>query len=70
MLCKPKILFLREQLLHILGVQPPPVFYIGGSDTLPPPLAREAEDRAVAALEQGDDQARKLLIEHYLRLVV
>ena len=37
MLCKPQIFFLRRQLLQILGIEPPPVFYIGGSDTLPPP---------------------------------
>lgn len=39
MLCKPQILFLREQLLRILGIRPPSVFYIGGSDTLPLPWA-------------------------------
>ena len=70
MLCKPQIFFLRDQLLRILGIRPPSVFYIGGSDTLPPPLEREAEDAAVAALETGDEQARKQLIEHNLRLVV
>ena len=40
MLCKPQILFLREHILSILGIAPPPVFYIGGSDTLPPPLEK------------------------------
>jgi len=70
MLCKPQIVFLREQLLHILGIRPPSVFYIGGSDTLPPPLEKTEEDRAVEALESGDDKARRLLIEHNLRLVV
>ena len=70
MLCKPQIVFLREQLLRILGIRPPSVFYIGGSDTLPPPLGKEEEDEAVAALEAGGEAARKLLIEHNLRLVV
>ncbi len=70
MLCKPQIFFLRKQLLSILGVKPPAVFYIGGSDTLPPPLSREEEDRAILALEAGDDAARRRLIEHNLRLVV
>ncbi len=46
------------------------MYYIGGSDTLPPPLSREAEETAIAGLERGDDDARKLLIEHNLRLVV
>lgn len=70
MLCKPQIVFIRDQILNILGIQPPPVFYIGGSDTLPPPLEKGAEEAAIAALRQGDDAARQLLIEHNLRLVV
>ena len=61
---------LRERILQIFGVQPPPVYYIGGSDTLPPPLDRGAEEAAIAALAQGDEAARKCLIEHNLRLVV
>jgi len=70
MLCKPQIVFIRDQILNILGIQPPPVFYIGGSDTLPPPLEKESEEAAIKALRQGDDAARQLLIEHNLRLVV
>ena len=70
MLCKPQILFLRERLLSILGLEPPSVFYIGGSDTLPPPLEKAEEDECVARLESGDDAARRELIEHNLRLVV
>ena len=70
MLCKPQIAFLRENILSILGIEPPPLFYIGGSDVLPPPLPKEEEAAALAALEQGDEGARALLIEHNLRLVV
>ena len=70
MLCKPQILFLRERIFSILGLEAPPVFYIGGSDTLPPPLPKEQEEKALAALDEGDEQARSLLIEHNLRLVV
>ncbi len=70
MLCKPQIVFLREQLLNILGLTPPSVFYIGGSDTLPPPLERSEEEKAVAGAESGDAEAKKRLIEHNLRLVV
>ena len=70
MLCKPQIVFIRDQSLNILGIQPPPVFDIGGSDTLPPPLEKDAEEAAIAALCQGDEAARQLLIEHNLRLVV
>ena len=70
MLCKPQIAFLRESILSILGIEPPSVFYIGGSDVLPPPLGREEESAALAALEQADETARRTLIEHNLRLVV
>ena len=69
MLAKPQIFFLRERILSILGIEPPPVFYIGGSETLPPPLEREEEATAIEALEAGDDAGRTL-IEHNLRLVV
>ena len=61
MLCKPQIVLLREQLLSILGLAPPPVFYIGGSDTLPPPLEREDEETAIRALDVGDDAIEDLI---------
>ena len=52
-----------------LGVLPAEgVHYIGGSDTLPPPLTREREAELLARLEEDD--VRKELIEHNLRLVV
>ena len=70
MLCKPNQLSFRERILQLLGLQPPPVYYIGGSDILPPPLSREAEQDAILALERGEAAARSLLIEHNLRLVV
>ena len=46
------------------------LFYIGGSDTLPPPLSAEEEQQAVRAFMGGSKKARDLLIEHTLRLVV
>lgn len=46
------------------------LYYIGGSDFLPPPLKGEAERSALVALEQGDESARQCLVEHNLRLVV
>lgn len=49
---------------------PPSVHYIGGSDTLPAPLARDDEAAAIAGLVNGDEAAKTLLIEHNLRLVV
>ena len=49
---------------------PPPVLYIGGSDTLPPPLEKNEEETAIAAMDSGDERAKQLLIERNLRLVV
>ncbi len=46
------------------------VYYIGGSDVLPPPLKGQDEVSALEALENGDEQAKQKLIEHNLRLVV
>ena len=46
------------------------LYYIGGSETLPPPLKGEEEKAALAALERGDEGAKQTLVEHNLRLVV
>ena len=62
-----KLLLLQLQ----LRLQPSDrIFYIGGSDVLPPPLDKDEENAAIAALMQGDHEARQALIEHNLRLVV
>ena len=45
------------------------IFYIGGSDSLPPPLSREVEAEMLARLDEGDFEVRQILIEHNLRLV-
>ena len=46
------------------------IYYIGGSDVLPPPLKGVEEQLALEELEQGSEQAKQRLIEHNLRLVV
>ena len=46
------------------------LFYIGGSDILPAPLDKAEEEKAIIAMENGDESAKKLLTEHNLRLVV
>lgn len=51
-------------------VLPDEIYYIGGSDVLPPPLSKTDEEIAIAGLDAGDEQAKRLLIEHNLRLVV
>ncbi|MBQ7344920.1 MAG: RNA polymerase sporulation sigma factor SigE [Oscillospiraceae bacterium] len=57
--------------LQWLGILPRgEIYYIGGSDVLPAPLKGQDELDALIALEQGDEGAKQLLIEHNLRLVV
>lgn len=59
---------LRRFLIWAGLMQPEGVHYIGGSDTLPPPLTKERESELLKRIE--DEDARKELIEHNLRLVV
>ena len=56
--------------LRLLLARSPRLFYIGGSDTLPPPLEKDEEEAAINAFANGDHAARQTLIEHNLRLVV
>ncbi len=56
-------------LRKLFGSTPSDVHYIGGSDTLPPPLSQKEEQEAILNLNT-DDNARSKLIEHNLRLVV
>ena len=46
------------------------VFYLGSTDMLPPPLSKEEEIMYVEKSMNGDEEARNVLIEHNLRLVV
>ncbi|NEZ45989.1 RNA polymerase sporulation sigma factor SigE [Clostridium niameyense] len=46
------------------------LYYIGGSDALPPPLSKEEEENLVTRLIEGDENVRSILIERNLRLVV
>ena len=60
-----------RKLLQMLGVlQPDPVFYIGGSDVLPQPLAPAQEQALLRELAAGSESAKQTLIERNLRLVV
>ena len=62
--------WLMQFLVRIGLAQKEGVFYIGGSDILPAPLKGVKEQEALTALEEGDENAKQLLIEHNLRLVV
>lgn len=58
-----------QRLLVKLGYHPS-LYYIGGTDVLPSPLKGAEEQDALAAMEEGDETAKTLLIERNLRLVV
>lgn len=60
-----------QRMLARLGLKlPGKIMYIGGSDTLPPPLSRDEEADLIARLEEGDEVVKSQLIERNLRLVV
>jgi len=63
-----RILYLR--FLFAIGLKSEGLYYIGGSDALPPPLSREEEEYLLAELPKGDPAVRAVLIERNLRLVV
>ncbi|CAG9619794.1 RNA polymerase sporulation sigma factor SigE [Sutcliffiella rhizosphaerae] len=67
---KIKITYLWYKLLIKLGIKTDEVFYIGGSEALPPPLSKEEEAHLLVKLPKGDQAARSILIERNLRLVV
>ena len=62
--------FFHELMLRFGLITPGKIMYIGGSDTLPPPLKREEESDLLDRMQQGDDTVRQILIERNLRLVV
>lgn len=46
------------------------VFFVGATDKLPPPLSKDDELKYLIKAKSGDEEARNILIEHNLRLVV
>ena len=66
LLMKLRIAWMR--LLIKLGIRKG-VFYIGGAETLPPPLSAEEEAEIIAKLDDNGEY-RRILVERNLRLVV
>ena len=60
------------QFLKKLGVSGDSVYYLGSSETLPPPLSDSEEEYMLDKLRDEEDveEVKQLLIEHNLRLVV
>lgn len=46
------------------------LYYINGSENLPPPLSKEEEEAVIERISNGDREAKDELIVHNLRLVV
>ena len=59
-----KIRLIKSILMRKRGI-----YYINGPDVLPPPLTKEEEARVISSLD-FDENARNVLVEHNLRLVV
>ena len=70
MFTKADIMALAVRFMTKFKLLPKTLYYIHGPETLPPPLTREQESEVFAGLEQGDPEAKRILITHNLRLVV
>ena len=57
-------------IVQYLGVGEEEIYYIGGTEKLPPPLGKKEEIELLKRLMQKDEEARKRLVEKNLRLVV
>ena len=67
----------KEKIFKILGryfyrerYEKFPIFYIKGSQTLPPPLEVAEEEKLLQKLMLDDKEAKQILVERNLRLVV
>ena len=68
---------IKEKFVKILGkcffwekLDKLPIFYIKGNQTLPPPLNLVEEEKLLKKLMLDDQDAKKILVERNLRLVV
>ena len=67
---KSKILRIFRKYFEREQVEKFPIFYIKGNQTLPPPLDIEEEEKLIRRLKIDDEDAKKVLVERNLRLVV
>ncbi len=59
-----------RKLIEYLKAKYNDCFFVGATDILPPPLDKDKELELLIKCQQGDMEARNILIEHNLRLVV
>lgn len=67
---KTKVNVVYAKYLGKEDIEELPIYYIAGSQTLPPPLDVNEEEEALKRLSNGDNEVKKLLVERNLRLVV
>lgn len=63
-------IYVKYMNMNVDEIEEIPIYYIGGSQTLPPPLTPEEEEDILNKLSKGDESVRKTLVERNLRLVV
>ena len=56
--------WLRRILARLRALCSGGIYYIGGSEVLPPPLTGQDEADCIARLMAGDPEARDALVEH------
>jgi len=69
-LLKFKIATIYVRYLNDEEIRNLPIYYIGGSQTLPPPLEPEEEEALLERLANNEIEAKQKLVERNLRLVV
>ena len=57
---KLRLSYYWYKLLIKLGIKTDEVYYIGGSEALPPPLSKEEEEMLLIKLPKGDKAARSI----------
>lgn len=67
---KSKINTIYAKYINNEEIENLPIFYIAGSQSLPPPLLPEEENEVLQRLANNDLEARQILVERNLRLVV
>lgn len=64
------ILLKIKAIISKLFITDDEIYYINGSETLPPPLSKDEEAKIMGKIRSGDDSGKEKLIVHNLRLVV
>lgn len=65
-----KIQLLLNKIITKLNVFCKSIYYVGGTDVLPPPLSKDEEEKLVSELAHNSEKTKNILIERNLRLVV